>query len=96
VTDWLESQEAAAEDRYYEATRGLPPGKMRCGCGVVCDEGEMQPASPNPYASPVCPACCVKLYPPERCACKGTGRYLQSANSEGVVVWADCPIHEAP
>ncbi len=60
MRDEIESREAAAEDRYFDTTAGLPVGQMRCGCGEVFDEHEGQPLGPSPWSLPSCPACVRK------------------------------------
>jgi len=62
MKDFLESLEDAAECRYYEMTEGLPPGKMRCGCGTIFLEDEGYDLDPSPYGMPVCENCFEEYY----------------------------------
>ena len=57
LPDLIEQKEACAERQYDDATKGLPPGKMRCQCGKVVDEDDMHPISPDPYSMPGCGEC---------------------------------------
>lgn len=57
MLDFIERLEAGADAAHSEATKGLPKGKWRCGCGRIADEDDMHTLSPNPYASPGCGVC---------------------------------------
>lgn len=57
IPDIIERGEASAEDRFDEATKGLPDGQYRCDCGRVVPITSLVPAGPNPYSSGVCQHC---------------------------------------
>jgi hypothetical protein len=61
--DQIENLEMSAERRMAESTKGVPEGMFRCCCGSAALLSEAMPASDNPYATPICPACFDEAFP---------------------------------
>ncbi len=62
MEDIIERMESAAESGYYEMTKDVPAGKLRCSCANIDDEDNFELLSSNPYAMPSCSKCCEAYF----------------------------------